>query len=214
MHLIIMGAPGSGKGTYASRMKDYYGIPHISTGDMFREAIKEGTPTGLIAKNLIDNGNFVPDDITIQIVKERLAKDDCKKGFLLDGFPRNTHQAEALDEILEELNIKLDTALDLLMDDERIITRIMNRRLCSSCGKGYNLLTLKPKQDGVCDDCGAPLYQRADDNEETVRNRLNIYNAQTKPLIEYYRNKGILKSVDSDNYADIIVAEIIKILGE
>ncbi len=214
MHLIIMGAPGSGKGTYASRMKDYYGIPHISTGDMFREAIKEGTPTGLIAKNLIDNGNFVPDDITIQIVKERLAKDDCKKGFLLDGFPRNTHQAEALDEILEELNIKLDTALDLLMDDERIITRIMNRRLCSSCGKGYNLLTLKPKQDGVCDDCGAPLYQRADDNEETVRNRLNIYNAQTKPLIEYYRNKGILKSVDSDNYADIVVAEIIKILGE
>ncbi len=214
MHLIIMGAPGSGKGTYASRMKDYYGIPHISTGDMFREAIKEGTPTGLIAKNLIDNGNFVPDDITIQIVKERLAKDDCKKGFLLDGFPRNTHQAEALDEILEELNIKLDTALDLLMDDERIITRIMNRRLCSSCGKGYNLLTLKPKQDGVCDDCGSPLYQRADDNEETVRNRLNIYNAQTKPLIEYYRNKGILKSVDSDNYADIVVAEIIKILGE
>ena len=214
MHLIIMGAPGSGKGTYASRMKDYYGIPHISTGDMFREAIKEGTPTGLIAKNLIDNGNFVPDDVTIQIVKERLAKDDCKKGFLLDGFPRNTHQAEALDEILEELNIKLDTALDLLMDDERIITRIMNRRLCSSCGKGYNLLTLKPKQDGVCDDCGAPLYQRADDNEETVRNRLNIYNAQTKPLIEYYRNKGILKSVDSDNYADIVVAEIIKILGE
>ena len=214
MHLIIMGAPGSGKGTYASRMKDYYGIPHISTGDMFREAIKEGTPTGLIAKNLIDNGNFVPDDITIQIVKERLAKDDCKKGFLLDGFPRNTHQAEALDEILEELNIKLDTALDLLMDDERIITRIMNRRLCSSCGKGYNLLTLKPKQDGVCDDCGSPLYQRADDNEETVRNRLNIYNAQTKPLIEYYRNRGILKSVDSDNYADIVVAEIIKILGE
>ena len=214
MHLIIMGAPGSGKGTYASRLKDYYGIPHISTGDMFREAIKEGTPTGLIAKNLIDNGNFVPDDITIQIVKERLAKDDCKKGFLLDGFPRNTHQAEALDEILEELNIKLDTALDLLMDDERIITRIMNRRLCSSCGKGYNLLTLKPKQDGVCDDCGSPLYQRADDNEETVRNRLNIYNAQTKPLIEYYRGKGILKSVDSDNYADIVVAEIIKILGE
>ena len=214
MHLIIMGAPGSGKGTYASRLKDYYGIPHISTGDMFREAIKEGTPTGLIAKNLIDNGNFVPDDITIQIVKERLAKDDCKKGFLLDGFPRNTHQAEALDEILEELNIKLDTALDLLMDDERIITRIMNRRLCSSCGKGYNLLTLKPKQDGVCDDCGSPLYQRADDNEETVRNRLNIYNAQTKPLIEYYRGRGILKSVDSDNYADIVVAEIIKILGE
>lgn len=214
MHLIIMGAPGSGKGTYASRLKDYYGIPHISTGDMFREAIKEGTPTGLIAKNLIDNGNFVPDDITIQIVKERLAKDDCKKGFLLDGFPRNTHQAEALDELLKELDIKLDTALDLLMDDERIITRIMNRRLCSSCGKGYNLLTLKPKQDGVCDDCGSPLYQRADDNEETVRNRLNIYNAQTKPLIEYYRGKGILKSVDSDNYADIVVAEIIKILGE
>ena len=214
MHLIIMGAPGSGKGTYASRLKDYYGIPHISTGDIFREAIKEGTPTGLIAKKLIDNGEFVPDDITIQIVKERLSKDDCKKGFLLDGFPRNTHQAEALDEILEELNIKLDTALDLLMDDERIITRIMNRRLCSSCGKGYNLLTLKPKQDGVCDDCGAPLYQRADDNEDTVRNRLNIYNAQTKPLIEYYRNRGILKSVDSDNYADIVVAEIIKILGE
>ena len=144
MHLILMGAPGSGKGTYASRLKDYYGIPHISTGDMFREAIKEGTPTGLIAKELIEKGNFVPDEITIQIVKERLAKDDCKKGFLLDGFPRNAAQAEALDEILKELNISLDTALNLLMDDNRIITRVMNRRLCTKCGKGYNLLSLKP----------------------------------------------------------------------
>ena len=212
MHLILLGAPGSGKGTYASRLKDYYGIPHISTGDMFREAIKEGTPTGLIAKDLIEKGNFVPDEITIQIVKDRLSKDDCKKGFLLDGFPRNAAQAEALDEILKELNLSLDTALNLLMDDNRIISRVMNRRLCTKCGKGYNLLTLKPKKEGVCDDCGSPLYQRADDNEETVANRLNIYNAQTKPLIEYYRGTGILKEVDSDNYADIVVKEIIKIL--
>ena len=214
MHLLIMGAPGSGKGTYCVRLKDYYGIPHISTGDMFREAIKEGTELGLQVKALIDAGNFVPDELTNAIVKERLAKDDCKKGFLLDGYPRNVAQAEELDKILEELNIRLDTALNLEMDDNRLISRIMNRRLCSSCGRGYNLLTLKPKQDGVCDICGSPLIQRKDDNVETVTNRLKIYNDHTKPLIDYYTNKKILVEVDGTVDINDVFAAIVNILGE
>lgn len=212
MHLLIMGAPGSGKGTYASSVKNYYAIPHISTGDMFREAIKNQTETGMIAKGYIDKGMLVPDEITNQIVKERLAQEDCKKGFLLDGFPRNLEQAEVLNKILKELNIKLDAAINLQIEDEKIVKRIVNRRMCSNCGKGYNLISLKPKKDGICDDCGSPLYQRKDDNEETISSRLNVYNMQTKPLIAYYEKMGILKNVDSDNSIDNVVKNIINVL--
>ena len=158
MHLLIMGAPGSGKGTCAVELKSFYGIPHISTGEMFRKAIQDKTPLGVLAQQLIDKGHFVPDDITNQLVKERLSQDDCKKGFILDGYPRNLQQAEALSEILKELNLELDAAIDLEIEDQVVVDRIVNRRLCSNCGKGYNLIALPPKEEGICDDCKSPLY--------------------------------------------------------
>ncbi len=214
MHLLIMGAPGSGKGTYASRIKDYFGIPHISTGDMFREAMKNETPTGLLAKSYIDKGMLVPDEVTNQLVKERLSMSDCKKGFLLDGYPRNLEQAEELNKILNELNIKLTAAINLQIDNEKIITRIVNRRMCTNCGKGYNLISLKPKKENICDDCGAALYQRKDDNVETISNRLSVYNMQTKPLIAYYENMGIIMNIDSDNTIEKVVENIVKQLED
>ena len=210
MHLLIMGAPGSGKGTYASRIKDYYGIPHISTGDMFREAMKNETPTGLLAKSYIDKGMLVPDEVTNQLVKERLSEKDCQKGFLLDGYPRNLEQAKVLNQILKELNINLTAAINLQIADEKIITRIVNRRMCSNCGKGYNLISLKPIQENICDDCGAPLYQRKDDNVETISNRLSVYNMQTKPLIAYYESMGIIMNVNSDDTIEKVVETIVK----
>lgn len=208
MHLLIMGAPGSGKGTCAVELKSFYGIPHISTGEIFRKAISDKTPLGVIAQELIDQGHFVPDDITNQIVKERLSEDDCKHGFLLDGYPRNLAQAEALSEMLNELNIKLDAAIDLEIEDQVIVDRIVNRRLCSKCGKGYNLISLPPKQEGICDDCNSPLYQRKDDNVETIKERIAVYNEQTKPIISYYKNLGILVSVNADQEINDVIESI------
>lgn len=210
MHLLIMGAPGSGKGTCAVELKSFYGIPHISTGEIFRKAISDKTPLGIIAQGLIDEGHFVPDDITNQIVKERLSEDDCKKGFLLDGYPRNLVQAEALSKMLKELNIELDAAIDLEIDDQVIVERIVNRRLCSKCGKGYNLISIPPKQAGICDDCGSPLYQRKDDNVETIKERIAVYNEQTLPIISYYKNLGILVSINGNQNINDVVDEIIK----
>lgn len=208
MHLLIMGAPGSGKGTCAVELKSFYGIPHISTGEIFRKAISDKTPLGIIAQELIDNGHFVPDDITNQIVKERLSKEDCKYGFLLDGYPRNLAQAEALSEMLKDLNIKLDAAIDLEIEDQAIVNRIVNRRLCSKCGKGYNLISIPPKQEGICDDCNSPLYQRKDDNVETIKERIAVYNEQTKPIISYYKNLGILVSVNADQEINDVIESI------
>lgn len=208
MHLLIMGAPGSGKGTCAVELKDFYSIPHISTGEMFRKAIQEKTPVGVIAKQLIEDGHFVPDDITNQIVKERLSLDDCKKGFLLDGYPRNLQQAHALSEILNELNIKLDAAINLEVEDQVVFDRIVNRRLCSKCGKGYNLISIPPKKEGICDDCNSPLYQRKDDNYETIKERLAVYSEQTKPILAYYEKLGILVSVNGDQPIDKVVSDI------
>ena len=208
MHLLIMGAPGSGKGTCAVELKSFYGIPHISTGEIFRKAISDKTPLGIIAQELIDNGHFVPDDITNQIVKERLSKEDCKYGFLLDGYPRNLAQAEALSEMLKDLNIKLDAAIDLEIEDQAIVNRIVNRRLCSKCGKGYNLISIPPKQEGICDDCKSPLYQRKDDNVETIKERIAVYNEQTKPIISYYKNLGILVSVNADQEINDVIESI------
>lgn len=208
MHLLIMGAPGSGKGTCAVELKSFYGIPHISTGEIFRKAISDKTPLGVIAQELIDNGHFVPDDITNQIVKERLSKEDCKHGFLLDGYPRNLAQAEALSEMLKDLNIKLDAAIDLEIEDQAIVNRIVNRRLCSKCGKGYNLISIPPKQEGICDDCKSPLYQRKDDNVETIKERIAVYNEQTKPIISYYKNLGILVSVNADQEINDVIESI------
>lgn len=210
MHLLIMGAPGSGKGTCAVELKNYYGIPHISTGDIFRKAIAEKTPNGVIAKSYIDNGHLVPDDITIGIVKERLSEEDCQKGFLLDGFPRTMEQAEALSNILKELNLKLDAVINLDIEDSVIVERIVNRRICKQCGKGYNVVTLKPLKEGICDDCGGSLYQRADDTIETVTERLAVYKKQTQPISAYYDRLGILVSVNSNQAIEKVVSEIIE----
>ena len=193
MHLLIMGAPGSGKGTCADCLKKHYSIPHISTGDMFRQAIADKTPIGVIAKEYIDHGHLVPDEVTNEIVRERLMEDDCKKGFLLDGFPRN-----------------IDAAINLVIDDEVIKQRIVNRRICTNCGKGYNLISLNPKVAGICDECGSPLYQRDDDTEQTIEKRLAVYNNQTKPILAYYKELGILVSVNSNQKIDEVNAEIIK----
>ena len=210
MHLIIMGAPGSGKGTYAKVLKDIFAVPHISTGEMFRKAIKEGSELGKLAQSLIDKGNFVPDDITNKLVKQWFAEEDCKKGFLLDGYPRNLDQAKAFTEILKELNIDLDAVINLNVEDDEIVKRIVNRRLCSNCGQGYNIITLPPKVEGVCDLCNSPLYTRADDNEETVKIRLTVYNNQTKPLVEYYEALNKIVNINSNQEIELVIKEIVK----
>ena len=209
MHLLIMGAPGCGKGTCAVELKSFYGIPHISTGEIFRKAISEKTKTGLIAQRYIDQGFLVPDEVTNEIVKERLSEDDCQKGLLLDGFPRNLAQAKALTKILEDLDIKLDAAINLDVKDEIIEKRIVNRRICENCGRGYNLIYLKPKQEGICDVCGAKLYQRKDDTLETIDKRLVVYNTQTKPIITYYKELGILININANQEPHKVVEEII-----
>lgn len=210
MHLLIMGAPGSGKGTCAVELKDFYSIPHISTGDIFRKAISEKTELGKIAEKLINDGQFVPDDVTNAIVKERLAKDDCQKGFILDGYPRTLEQAKVLTEILTELNITLDAVIDLEVKDEAIEARIVNRRLCKNCGKGYNLISMPPKKEGICDDCGGALYQRDDDTSETILKRLDVYHKKTEPIISYYKELGLLISIDGNKLPKEVVNDIVK----
>ena len=210
MHLILVGAPGSGKGTCAQDLKQVFAIPHISTGEMFRKAIKDGTELGKLAQSLIDKGNFVPDEITNELVKQRIAEEDCKNGFLLDGYPRNLNQAYAFTEILKELNIDLDAVINLNVADEEIIKRIVNRRLCSKCGAGYNVVTIPPKKEGICDVCNSPLYTRADDNEETVKVRLSVYNEQTKPLVEYYEALNKILNINSNQSIEDAVKEIVK----
>ena len=208
MKLIIMGPPGAGKGTQAALIKAEYQIPHISTGDMFREAIKNETPLGMEAKSYMDKGQLVPDSVTIGLVKERLAKPDCQEGFLLDGFPRTIPQAEALNEILKELDIKLDAVVNIDVDDSVLIDRIVGRRVCPICKAGYHVKYLQPKVEGVCDECGGQLVQRKDDTEETVKNRLEVYANQTKPLLEFYESYGLVKSIDGIGEIDVIFNNI------
>ena len=202
MRLLIMGRPGAGKGTQAVNIREFYEIPHISTGDMFREAIKEGTKLGLLAKSYMDQGGLVPDEVTIGIVKERLLKDDAKKGFLLDGFPRTISQAEALDEFLNEQGIKLDAVLNVDVPAEKLIRRMVGRRVCKTCGATYHVEFNPPKKDGICDNCGATLIQRADDTEATAKNRLEVYDRNTAPLLNYYEKQNILKVVNGDKPLD------------
>ncbi|VAX29562.1 Adenylate kinase [hydrothermal vent metagenome] len=214
MRIVLLGAPGAGKGTQAKKLVEKYGIPQISTGDILRKAVADGTPLGKEAKSYMDKGELVPDSVVIGLVKERLTQDDCKKGFILDGFPRNTAQAEVLDKVLNETNIPLQVALCVDVDMEILMKRLTGRRTCRQCGQMYNIYFSPPQKEGVCDKCGGELYQRDDDKEETIRRRLEVYEAQTAPLIEYYKNKGILKTVEGTGDIDEIFAKICSILGE
>lgn len=210
MHILLMGPPGAGKGTQAANLVKEFGIPHISTGDMFRAAIKEGSELGKQAKACIDAGNLVPDEITIGIVRERLSKDDCKKGFILDGFPRTLEQADALTKILSDLGLSLKSVVNITVPASELVDRAVGRRICKSCGATYHVKFSPSRTDGVCDECGGELYQRADDTEETMKNRLSVYEAQTKPLIDYYQKAGLYLEIDGRQAIDKVFSDIVK----
>ena len=213
MNLVLMGLPGAGKGTQADKIVGKYNIPHISTGDMFRAAIKEGTELGLQAKSFMDKGELVPDEVTIGIVRERLSKADCEKGFLLDGFPRTVAQAEALDTMLADLGKKIDFVINIDVDQSILMERLTGRRICKNCGATYHLVFNPPAKEGVCDRCGGELYQRADDNAETVQNRLDVNIQQTKPLLNFYEDKGYLRNINGQQDIDVVFADIEVLLG-
>ena len=214
MKIIMLGAPGAGKGSQASRIATEYQLPHISTGDIFRANLKEETELGKKAKSFMDKGELVPDDITIAMLLERIHKEDCKNGYILDGFPRTIPQAEALKEALAKKNEKIDLALDVEASDELIIKRMAGRRTCPACGAIYHIVTLPPKTEGICDRCGADLIQRKDDNEETVKNRLKIYHEVTEPLISYYKKEGILEEIDGAEELDKVFEKVKRIIHE
>lgn len=213
MRLLIMGAPGAGKGTQAVLIKNEYSIPHISTGDMFREAISQKTELGVEAKKFIDQGLLVPDSLTVELVRARLSQPDCEKGFILDGFPRNISQAEFLSEVLKELNMPLDAVLDINVDNSVLLARIVGRRVCPKCGASFHINNAKPKIDGICDYCSSELIHRKDDTEETVSNRLKVYEAQTAPLLDYYKNINLLKVIKGIGDINDIFNNIKEVLG-
>jgi adenylate kinase len=213
MNLILMGLPGAGKGTQAERIVERYGLPHISTGDMFRQAIKDETALGLKAKSYMDAGGLVPDDVTIGIVNERLGKDDCKEGFLLDGFPRTVAQAESLDRLLADMDRHIDAVLYIKMDRDKLMARLTGRRICSKCGATYHVIFNPPKHEGICDKCGGELHQRPDDKEETVVQRLEVNAKQQQPLLDFYSEKGCLKEIDGDRDIKDVFESVESILG-
>ena len=214
MKLIMLGAPGAGKGSQAKVLSDKYGIPHISTGDIFRANIKEGTELGKKAKEYMDQGLLVPDELVCDLVVDRIKQDDCKKGFILDGFPRTIPQAKSLDAALEQINEAMDYAVDLEVDDEVIVQRMGGRRACLECGATYHVVNMPPAKEGVCDRCGAKLVLRDDDQPETVKKRLRVYDKQTAPLIEYYKEKGILVQFDGTLKPDEVFRQIVNKIGE
>ena len=214
MIIIMLGAPGAGKGTQAKMIAETYHIPHISTGDIFRANIKNGTPLGNEAKQYMDKGQLVPDELTVKLLLDRVANEDCKNGYVLDGFPRTIPQADVLDAALKENNASIDFAINVEVPDENIVRRMGGRRACLGCGMTYHVDYAPPKQEGICDGCGQPLVQRDDDKPETVLKRLSVYHEQTQPLIEYYEKKNVLHEVDGTKDMDVVFSAITGILGE
>jgi adenylate kinase len=214
MRVVLLGPPGGGKGTQAQKLIEKYQLPQVSTGDLFRAAVKNQTELGKKAKAFMDGGKLVPDEVVIGMVKERLQKDDCKKGFILDGFPRTIGQAEALDKMLPELKMKLDAVVEIAVPDEEVVKRLSGRRTCTKCGAMYHVEFNPPKKAaGKCDKCGADLYQRDDDNEKTIKSRLDVYHNQTSPLINYYQKQGIFKKVEGTGDINNIFNNVVKALG-
>ncbi len=214
MKIIMLGAPGAGKGTQALRIAEKYGLPHISTGDIFRSNIKNGTELGQKAKSYMDQGLLVPDELTCDLVVDRITKDDCSRGYILDGFPRTIPQAQALTQALEKLGTQIDYAIDVDVPDENIVSRMSGRRACPNCGATYHIVFNRPAKEDVCDVCGEPLIMRSDDRPETVQKRLDVYHAQTQPLIDYYKEKGVLYAVDGTKKMEEVFSAITAILGE
>ena len=214
LRTVLLGPPGASKGTQATRIVEKYNVPHISTGDIFRENIKNGTELGKKAQEYMNKGELVPDDLVIEIATTRLLADDCKEGFLLDGFPRTVYQAEKLDEFLKAHGLELGVVIDIEVGKDELITRLTGRRVCKACGASYHVVNIPPKTEGICDSCGGELFQRADDTVETVNNRIEVYNEQTMPLVDYYKNAGKLAVVDGALSLDTVFAEIVKAIGE
>ena len=214
LNIILLGPPGCGKGTQAKMLTEKYHIPQISTGDILREAVKNRTPLGLEAKTYMDSGKLVPDDVVIGIIQDRLKQPDCEKGFILDGFPRTVVQAEALDDTLKTMGKKIEHAISISVDEEELLRRLTGRRTCRSCGAMFHILFNPPKKEGICDKCSGELYQRDDDKEETIRNRLNVYNQQTAPLIDYYQKKELLRTIEGVGKIEDIFRKIEEVLGE
>lgn len=213
MILVLLGPPGAGKGTQAARIVDKYDIPHISTGDIFRKNIKEGTKLGKEAKEYINQGKLVPDELVVEIVKSRIVEEDCKDGFLLDGFPRNVFQATTLDKVLAEMDTKIDKVINISVDKEILVERAVGRRICKECGATFHVEFNPPKEAGVCDVCGGQLYQRDDDKAETVSKRIEVYLNETAPLIDYYSEQGNILNIDGQKHIDTVFEDIVKALG-
>ncbi len=214
MKIIMLGAPGAGKGTQAKKIAEKYHIPHISTGDLFRSNIGNNTELGKEAKQYMDAGKLVPDELTVRMLLDRVASDDCKNGYVLDGFPRTIAQAEVLEEEVKKLNDKIDYAIDVEVPDENIVKRMGGRRACLKCGATYHIVHIPPKTEGICDSCGSELVLRSDDAPETVQKRLDVYHEQTQPLIDFYKARGILREVDGTQDMQVVFDEIVGILGE
>ena len=214
LRTILLGPPGAGKGTQAAKIVEKYKIPHISTGDIFRDNIKRGTELGKKAQEYMNRGELVPDDLVIEIATDRLLADDCKDGFLLDGFPRTVYQAEKLDEFLASHGGRIDHVIDIAVDKDELMSRLTGRRVCKACVASYHVVNIPPKKEGVCDVCGGELIQRADDNAETVANRIEVYEAQTMPLIAYYEKAGNISHIDGATGLDSVFADIVQALGE
>jgi adenylate kinase len=212
MRLVLLGAPGAGKGTQAKKLIEKHGIPQVSTGDILRQSVADGTPLGKEAKSYMDKGELVPDSVVLGLVEERLQQDDARKGYILDGFPRNTAQAEALDGMLEKLSMPITAAVSVDVPFEDLMKRLTGRRTCKTCGQMFNVYFSPPAKEGVCDKCGGELYQRDDDREETIKKRLDVYQSQTAPLIDYYGKKGILKSIEGTGNIDEIFSKLVATL--